>query len=271
MPNVGRFRHADPRRVRPFAVDSATVIEVGDAVFQAVDDVRPAASFTYVTGSLPQTQANFRRDFMGVALTGSAAGETRPVSVAQRGVFEFLCPAAAYEIGDRVGMEDNAGATALLNQTVIALGENGGHGEIGKVVKRYGTNTTSVQVEVDVEMLRGHTGQVINLFSGSTTTASDLVNDWVVQYPFKLVAVHAIVIVAYTGTDVLTVRRNNLALDDTVSVTGAVGVVVRTVMDDANGRDIFNAGDLLDIATDGASTSGTAAIMIEVIPFLHES
>lgn len=273
MANIQRFRHADPKRVRALPVDAARVIEVGDMVFQTLDDIRAASLFPYVAGSLPHTQANFRRDFMGIALEAHAAGDGAGfLSVAQRGVFEMDCPAAVFEVGDRVGPEDNAGATALLNQTVLKLDENGGYGEIGHVVKRYGANTTRVMVELTPQILRGpQDPMLIWLFIGSTTTAGDLVTDWICQFPFKLIAVHAIVTTVYVGTDVLTIRKGATALDDTVSVTGAAGVSVRTVMDDATGDDIFNAGDLLDIATDGASTSGAAWIGLEVIPFLHES
>ena len=82
MPDVHRHRQSEPLRVRSFPVDSAIVIEVGDMIYQAADDARPADQFTYVAADLPRTQANFRRDFRGIAMNASAAGATDNISVA---------------------------------------------------------------------------------------------------------------------------------------------------------------------------------------------
>jgi hypothetical protein len=265
-----RFRYADAKRVRSFPVNAASVIGIGDLVYQAVDDLRAAPDFTYVTGSLDHTQANFRRDFMGVAITAHPANAADPVQVAQAGVFEFDCAAAQFEIGDRVGVDDNAGATALV-QEVIAIGENGGYGEIGKVVKRYGANTTRVLVEIAPQVLHPQGVMYIPLFNSSTTTAGELLTNLVCQFPFKLMALVGIVTVAYTGTDVISVEKGATALDDTLSMTGAVGAMVRAAMNDATGDDIFSAGDTISLTTDGSSTSGTALILAEIVPFLHET
>lgn len=266
MPNVNRFRRADAKRVLRLPVDAPTVIEVGDLIWQATDGARPASSFPFVAGSLARTQANFRRDFVGVAMKRSDAGDTEPITVASRGVFELNCAPATFEVGDRVGPAGAGGM--LLNQEVVALSENA-HGEIGKVAKRYPANTTRVLVEIDSLMLRPNVPQIVWLFEGSTTTAGDLVSDWSAEFPYKLVAVHAVVTAAYTGTDTITLRNGVNALDDTVALTGGAGTVIRTTIDDALGRDRYLAQDTLDIATNGLSTSGSALIGIEIVPFLH--
>ena len=71
MADVHRFRHADPKRVRSYAVNSATVIEVGDLVYQEVDDIRPASDLTYAA-SLATAQGTFAKKFKGAAMTASA-------------------------------------------------------------------------------------------------------------------------------------------------------------------------------------------------------
>lgn len=263
-------RKADAWKTRALPIDSARVVKQGDLVFQTADDIRAASSFTYVSGSLPQTQANFRRDFMGVALEAHTASDPAGfLSVAQAGVFEFDVASATFEVGDRVGPDDNAGATALEDQQVIGLGRSGGYGQIGTIVKR-GTTKTKALVEITPQILQPLLPMFIPLTVLSTTTSGNLVVAWVCHFPFKLVAIHVTPTVAYTGTDVLTITKNAQALDDTVSATGAIGAVIRTVMDDATGDDQFNAGDTLTVATDGASTSGTALIFAEVLPFCHE-
>lgn len=270
MANVARFRHADPKRVRSYDVNSATVIEVGDLVYQEVDDIRPAGDLTY-GASLANAQGDFAKKFRGVAITGSASGETAPVQVATRGVFEFLCAAATFEIGDRVAVDDNGGGTALVPQQVIAAGENG-LGAIGQVTKRYSANTTSVLVELEEPALAN---LVIPIQFGTQliTSAVDLVTDWPVPFPFKLVRLDAIVAVLTAGAGVITVDNGATSLDDTLTIPTAsgVGTVVTQAMDDATGDDVFEMGDTLTIKSDGTPTAGEAAFIAWVRPFLAES
>lgn len=270
--NIQRFRHADPKRVRRFAVDSAQVVQIGDLVYQAADDVRAASGFTYVTGDLAKTQANFRRDFKGVAMEASLSGETDPISVATLGTFEFDCAAAQFEIGDRLGVDDNAGGTALLDGQVIAMSENQ-YGEIATVAKRYSANTTRVVAEINPFGQLCSQPLFIPVFAGLHTANADLVTNFVAEFPFKLVAVNVTVLVATSGVGTLTVRNGATALDDTVVVGDslAVGAQVRGVMDDATGDDIFDAGDQLDVASDGTPTAGEIMVTLEVIPFLHHN
>lgn len=137
-----RWGETNPVRV---AVDSAQVIEIGDLLWLNTDDARPASQNTYYA-SLSQTQANFHDKFLGVAEQQSRSGDTDTIRVATTGVFEFDCAAATFEIGDLVGPDDNAGATALLDQQVILTGHAGC--AVGRVAKRYTSNTTSVEVDI---------------------------------------------------------------------------------------------------------------------------
>jgi hypothetical protein len=269
MSNIQRFRHADPKRVIPYAVDSAQVIEIGDMVYQEVDDVRAASQITY--GTLALAQARLARKFAGIAMTASASGETTPVSVAKQGVFEMDCAAAQFEIGDRVNADDNATPDALLDQQVIAVGENG----IGlmRVAKRYSANTTRVICEIIPRDLYPDQLIPITLFSGLVTSAVDFVTDWAVPFPFKLVYVDAIVQVLTAGILTATIDNGATGLDDTITVgdASAVGTVVRTTMDDATGDDIFEANDTLTIKGDGTPTAGEVMFVLWVYPFLNES
>ena len=250
-------------------VDSAQVIEKGDLLFQNTDDARAADQFTYVSGNLAGTQANFAAKFLGVAENGSDSGETQKILCRSSGVFEFDCAAATFEIGDFVGVDDNGGGTALVNQQVIAVGENG-YGAIGRVVRQYTSNTTRVLVELCPPKMGDP--QFITLYNGLTTTSGDLVTDWAPTFPFKLVRLHATTTVASTGAAVISVEKGSTALDDTMTIAGgsALGTVDVAVMDDATGDDIFLVGDTLTLATDGGSSAGEALLSIEIRPFLME-
>src|SRR5437016_5813843 len=117
MTDTMRWRYGDTNPV-VFAVDSATVIEIGDLLWLNTDDARPASLVTY-GASLAATQQTFHDKFAGVAMQRSRVGDTDPVRVATTGVFEFACASATFEIGARIGVDDNTGGTALLNQQVI--------------------------------------------------------------------------------------------------------------------------------------------------------
>lgn len=264
MSNVQRYRGSG--RTLRMPVDSAQVIEIGDMIFNNTDDARPASSFAYVTGDLDGTQANFAAKFLGVAQGASASGETADITVAKRGVFEFDCASATFEYGDLVGPDDNATPDALLDQQVIGIGENG-HGPIGRVAKRYGSATTRVLVEL-FEPALGPT-IFIPLFQGLITSAADLVTDWAVTFPFKLVNLHSVVTVLTAGAGVISVHKGATALDDTLTIAdaSAIGVVDVADMTDATGDDLFLVGDTLSLVSDGTPTAGEALFMIEVRPF----
>ncbi len=270
MSNVHRFRHADAKRVKMYAVDSAQVIEVGDMVYQEVDDVRVASELTY-GASLAATQAQFKKQFVGIAMGSSANGETDPIAVAKAGTFELNCAGAQFEIGDLVGPDDNTGGTALVDDQVIAVGENGQG--IGRVAKRYSANTTRVLVEVFPMDQMADFLMPISFPTQLITSAVDLVTDWPVPFPFKLVQLDAIVTVLTAGAGVITVDNGATGLDDTLTIpdASAVGTVVTQAMDDATGDDIFDMGDTLTIKSDGTPTAGEAGFILWVKPYLNES
>ena len=265
MPN--RFRHADPKGVIAMPVDSAQVINEGALCWNNVDDVRSVTAFTYVSADLPGSQANFAAKFLGVAMGASASGETREIGIARRGVFEFDCAAATFEVGDLVGPDDNATPDALVDQ-VIAVGENG-WGAIGQVVERYASNTTRVLVEIFQPSVNP-APLFIPLGTHTLGTADELVTDLALPFPVKLVKLYSIVqTIMGAGAEVISVEKGATALDDTMTIaaTAPVGAVDEVDLDDASGDDLLLVGDLLSLSTDGGSASGAAHFVLVVKPF----
>jgi hypothetical protein len=146
MSNSMRWRYGETNPV-VLPVLSATVIEIGDLVYLDSGTVKPAAALTY-GGSLAATQETFHDKFAGVAMQQSRSGDTTDIRVATTGVFEFACASAAFDVGARVGMDDNAGATALVNQQVIATAAANPELSVGYCAKRVNPAGTAVLVDV---------------------------------------------------------------------------------------------------------------------------
>ncbi len=102
-------------------VSSATVIEPGDMLFVSGGVVAPAADFTWTT-DLATTQAAFAAAFVGIAYTGSADGETEPVSVdvSPLAVYESEANPAAFDVGDLLAPAETL--SALASQTLDVVG-----------------------------------------------------------------------------------------------------------------------------------------------------
>jgi hypothetical protein len=151
MSDKMRWRYGDTNPVVA-AVDSATVIEIGDLVMQDTDDARPASMLTD-QGTEAANQAAFAGVFLGVAMQRSRSGETAPIRVATTGVFEFDCPSGTFELGDMVGADENAAGNALLNQTVAKVTASAG--AVGRVAKRLNPAGTNVLVDILSTVMTG--------------------------------------------------------------------------------------------------------------------
>jgi hypothetical protein len=151
MSDKMRWRYGDTNPVVA-AVDSATVIEIGDLVMQDTDDAKPASMFAW-GANLAATQDAFDDKFLGVAMQRSRAGETAPIRVATTGVFEFDCPSGTFELGDMVGVNANTGGNGLTNQQVakVTLSKNA----VGRVAKRQASAATSVLVDIRSTVMTG--------------------------------------------------------------------------------------------------------------------
>lgn len=145
MADKMRWRYGDTNPLKGEGVDTAQTIDIGDCVYLATDDVRPADQAGYA-GGLATVQELFVDTFLGVAMQRSRSGDTAPIRIAQTGTFEFDCASATFEIGDLVGMDDNAGASALESQKVIKVTDAAR--AIGTVVRQYSASTVSVLVQI---------------------------------------------------------------------------------------------------------------------------
>lgn len=151
MANLLRWRYGATNPVMA-AVDSTTVIEIGDLVFLDTDDAKPASSLSD-QGSEALNQEAFHDAFLGVAMQQSRSGDTDDIRVATGGVFEFVCPSGTFELGDLIGVDEAASGTELEDQQVAAVaGENLA---IGRCAKRVSSASTSVLVDIISTVLRG--------------------------------------------------------------------------------------------------------------------
>ncbi len=146
-----RWRYGDTNPVVA-AVDSATVIEIGDCVWQDVDNAKPASDQEHQISGLSQ-RATLKADFLGIAMQRSRPGDTAPIRVATTGVFEFECSSGTFELGDPMGVDFNLeDGKNLMNQRV---GRASSAEAIGRVARREPTATTSVLVDIRSTVMTG--------------------------------------------------------------------------------------------------------------------
>ena len=157
MASTMRWRYGDTSPVM-MPVDSATVLEIGDLVFYDTDDAKPASAMPD-QGTEGANQQLFHDVFAGVAMQASAAGDSDPIRVATAGVFEFDCVSATLEVGDLMGGDENAGGTALLNQTVAKV--TNANAAVGRCAKRLNPAGTRVLVDIVSSVMRGGTQAIL--------------------------------------------------------------------------------------------------------------
>jgi len=150
MSDKMRWRYGDTNPVVA-AVDSATVIEIGDLLYLDTDDAKPASSQAD-QGSETANQEAFADKFLGVAMQRSRDGDTSPIRVATTGVFEYDCPSGTFELGDLVGA-DETGGTTLMDQQVDAVANS--VYAIARVAKREAAAVTSVYVDIRSTIMTG--------------------------------------------------------------------------------------------------------------------
>lgn len=156
MSDKMRWRYGDPNPVVA-AVDSATVIEIGDIVWQDTDDAKPASDQADLSDEM-SNKAELKRRFLGVAMQRSRAGDTAPIRVATTGVFEFAVrslggTAPFFELGNLVGVDENAAGDGLQNQRVRWVYTP--TEAIGRVAKREPVDVASVLVDIRSTVMTG--------------------------------------------------------------------------------------------------------------------
>jgi hypothetical protein len=133
-------------------VASATVIEIGDLVGLDGGAAAPASAFED-QGTEAANQEAFHDAFVGVAMQHSPAGSTDPVRIATSGVFEFDCAAAAFELGDLVGVDEAASGTALEDQVGVEVAT--ANLAVGRCAKRVNPAALRVLVDIVSTVMRG--------------------------------------------------------------------------------------------------------------------
>jgi hypothetical protein len=151
MSDKMRWRYGDTNPVVA-AVDSATVIEIGDLVRQDTDDAKPASSLSDHGGKTANQEA-LADVFLGVAMQRSRSGDTSPIRVATTGVFEFDCPSGTFELGDLIGADTNVAGSVLLNQQVAKVAQS--RYAVGRIAKRQSVAATSVLVDIRSTIMTG--------------------------------------------------------------------------------------------------------------------
>lgn len=151
MANMMRWRYGDTNPVM-LAVDSATVIEIGDLIYQDTDDAKPASTLSD-QGTAALNQQALQGGFVGVAMQCSSAGETNAIRVATSGVFEFDCGSATFEVGDLLGASEDADGTALEDQKLVTVSVVSA--AIGRCAKRVNPAGTRVLIDVVSTVMKG--------------------------------------------------------------------------------------------------------------------
>lgn len=144
MANTYTYRHSG-RTLQKFAVDSATVIEIGDAVWLDTDDVKPASDFAAGV-DLATTQANFAAKFLGIAAESSAAGQTDDINVdtSSESVYEVACTSGTYEVGDPLAPAQGTGFTIVDQTWADAVSTSA----VARCYKRVPVAATAVEITV---------------------------------------------------------------------------------------------------------------------------
>ncbi len=154
MPDHMRWRYGDTTPVVA-EVDADVEIEIGDLVFQDIDDAKPA--------NLTERDSvdRFTRHFLGVAMQRSRFGDTTPIRVATTGVFEFVCPSGTFELGELMGVDrteipdrdGNPHKSVLANQRVAKTSEP--ELAIARVAKRVLVARNSVFIDIRSTVMTG--------------------------------------------------------------------------------------------------------------------
>jgi hypothetical protein len=156
--NTARLIRGEAHAVRvPGTV--AAEIKAGDNVM-LVSNKAIRLSAQADLGTLAQNQEGAHDAYLGCSLDAKAAGETRDVLVATRGVHKFPCAALgqAYDVGTLVGPAGTgaAGAVGLSDYEVEVVAT--ANLAIGKLAKAAAAGAVTVEVEIAGVLTTVHSG-----------------------------------------------------------------------------------------------------------------
>lgn len=146
-----RFQYPDSMNFLKCLPPASKAISVGDLIYWDGTNCRPLSDWTLL-GTQTLDQQALATKFMGVATSGRIAAQASSVWPADYleicGNTPYLadCASATFEIGDLVGIVRNGGATAILDQNVVAVTMPAL--AIGEVIRREPTAVTSVLIRV---------------------------------------------------------------------------------------------------------------------------
>jgi len=256
---------------KDMAVASATVIEIGDLLWYDVanNQVKNMASLVFTDLANGQLRSHFL--FAGIAMSASASLATADIKVGTAGVWELPCASASFGQNDLVGIDDNAGPTAYVDQQVIAAGDE--MLSIGRVAAVAATVTT-VLVEINPRIVRGGWGSA-GAITISQTCATDGTTTYII-FPTASSAEGAPFKFRVMDAWILKTHANGGAGDklELLNVANLIGDVDGNINDKAVGRidDIDDAyhdvaeSTLFSIKwTKATSSQGIAYITIKPI------
>lgn len=142
------FRHRKEfQKPRFYPIVTAELTEVGDLMYwdSTLLKARPVSAFIFGS-TLGETQKAIAPVFLGMSNDRSKIDEDEDIEIQANGIKEYPCASATWEIGDLVGIDDNAGGTALEDQQVIAV--TNPDKAIGIVAKVESSAVTIVQIEL---------------------------------------------------------------------------------------------------------------------------
>ena len=131
MSDSMRWRYGDTNPV-VLAVDSGTVIEIGDLVYLDTDDAKPASAQADQSSEVAN-QLLFASTFAGVAM------QARPRETRTRSAWPLLAcsnssiAATTFEVGDLIGSKEASNGTQLENQVVTKVSTT--NKSLGRCVK----------------------------------------------------------------------------------------------------------------------------------------
>lgn len=151
MSNVMRWRWGETAPVVS-AVDKESEIFVGDLLWLDNGRAKPASALAPAANP-GSTRESFARQFLGVAMQYSPAGEERPIRVATRGVFELETSPGTFQLGDWVGVAIHPQTGRPISQQVEKV--TAASQAIGRVASRVDRPASKVLVEICSTVMAG--------------------------------------------------------------------------------------------------------------------
>lgn len=142
MASTPRYR-SGKQLLRPFTVDSATVVELSDLMYWDTDDAKPVSSYDNSSTSELADQAALANVFIGPSNSKSASGDTDAIDidVSAESIYEYDLTSATPTVGTKLTIESSGGAMLdqkLQTTTTASLA-------VGLCADRYTAATTKVK------------------------------------------------------------------------------------------------------------------------------